>query len=895
MDSNCSQHQSTPSNLSQPGAWEAHDLWTMISESIKDFAIFTTDLERRVTSWNAGAQAILGYTEEQIINQLADSIFTPEDRLAGAPGQEQQKALNEGKAEDERWHLRQDGSRFWASGMVRPLKDKNGTNIGLVKVMRDLTTQKQTEDSLLQSQKQTVDILESTTDAFYALDEDFRFTYVNQRAARLWGRDRDSLIGRHYWTEFPDAVGSESYHKHYQAVKEGKPIHYETISLLLEAWIDVLIYPGSQGGLSVFFRDVTQRKQAEEVLRLSEQRLQQVLSIQTVGVIYFSLGGDITDANEAFQRMSGYAKDDFVRGRVRWDELTPPEFMPVTQIAQQEYRTRGENTPYQKQYIRPDGSRWWGLFAGKRLYEDEYVEFVLDITPEKEAEQALLLSQQRFDLLSKATQDAIWDWNLLTDEIWWNEGFNELFGYQNQAIEPTSISWSGRVHPDDVERVVGGIHQVIDQGGKHWSAEYRFRRQDGSYAIVHDRSYTLYDQSGKPYRMLGSMQDITRRKESEVTLIQSEERFRTLASSIDQLAWIAGADGWIHWYNDRWYAYTGTTIEQMQGWGWQAVHHPEHLDRVVEFVQEAWRGNQPWELTFPLRDRHGQYRWFLTRVYPVKDHAGRVLQWVGTNTDIDAHKQAEELLEQKVRERTGALEAKTRELEEFTYVSHHDLKEPIRKIQIFSQLIRSESGEQLSDTSRHHLERVIQSANRMNEALRDVLRYASLSQPEHFEVVDLNQVLRAVLDDLELVIGETKAQLEVSSLPTLEASAYQMHQLFYNLLANALKFTATDQPPHIRITCQQVRGNEILSEPLTNRLFYQIAVSDQGIGFDPHQADKLFGMFQRLHGKSQYEGTGVGLALVRKVVLNHGGRVWAEGMPGQGATFYVRIPASQYR
>ncbi|HZH01867.1 MAG TPA: PAS domain-containing protein, partial [Flavisolibacter sp.] len=147
-------------------------------------------------------------------------------------------------------------------------------------------------------------------------------------------------------------------------------------------------------------------------------------------------------------------------------------------------------------------------------------------------------------------------------------------------------------------------------------------------------------------------EQVTARKKVE----ESEQRFRTLANSISQLAWIADADGWIYWYNNRWYEYTGTTLEEMQGWGWEKVHHPEHIERVVSFVKEAWKKNEPFELTFPLRGDNGQYRWFLTRAYPVLDGDGKILQWIGTNTEIDEQKQLEASLEEKVRTRTTELE-----------------------------------------------------------------------------------------------------------------------------------------------------------------------------------------------------------------------------------------------
>jgi PAS domain S-box-containing protein len=152
----------------------------------------------------------------------------------------------------------------------------------------------------------------------------------------------------------------------------------------------------------------------------------------------------------------------------------------------------------------------------------------------------------------------------------------------------------------------------------------------------------LYDTAGNAIRMLGSMQDITERKQFETTLKESEERFRSFADNITNLAWIADGEGWIYWYNQRWYHYTGTTLDEMQGWGWEKVHHPDHIGHVMAFVKEAWKRDEPLELTFPLRRHDGVYRWFLTRAVPVKNEAGTIYRWIGTNTDIHEQKMAED-------------------------------------------------------------------------------------------------------------------------------------------------------------------------------------------------------------------------------------------------------------
>lgn len=216
-----------------------------------------------------------------------------------------------------------------------------------------------------------------------------------------------------------------------------------------------------------------------------------------------------------------------------------------------------------------------------------------------EAEKALRQSNQRFDLVSKATQDAIWDWNLLTDEIWWNEGFKELFGYRAEEIEPTIESWYNRVHPNDKDRVINGIHEVIDNGRKKWAAEYRFRRKDGSYATVFDRGYALHDEQGHPCRMLGSMQDITERKEAEEALRKSKERLQKAVSIGTVGVIFFDLEGTIHDANAAFERMSGYSREDFRSGRvrWDEVTPPEFMEVTLKSREEflaKWE-NTPYE------------------------------------------------------------------------------------------------------------------------------------------------------------------------------------------------------------------------------------------------------------------------------------------------------------
>ncbi|MEP0914517.1 PAS domain S-box protein [Leptolyngbya sp. GB1-A1] len=217
---------------------------------------------------------------------------------------------------------------------------------------------------------------------------------------------------------------------------------------------------------------------------------------------------------------------------------------------------------------------------------------------------------------------------------WVSPTFERLLGWKPDEI--TSRPWTDFVHPDDINPSVLETDSLFS-GNETLAFENRYRHKDGSYRWLLWRAKPQLEEQV----IYGAAIDITDRKLAEVALRESEEHFRTLADNISQFAWMADANGWIFWYNRRWFEYTGTTLEQMQGWGWQQVHHPDYVDRVVKYVRRCFETGEHWEDTFPLRSKDGEYRWFLSRAIPIRDEAGTVLRWFGTNTDITDHKQAE--------------------------------------------------------------------------------------------------------------------------------------------------------------------------------------------------------------------------------------------------------------
>ncbi|MFL5331101.1 MAG: PAS domain-containing protein [Gemmataceae bacterium] len=441
----------------------------------------------------------------------------------------------------------------------------------------------------------------------------------------------------------------------------------------------------------------------------------------------------------------------------------------------------------------------------------------------------------------------------------------------------------------------------------------------GEAPVWQSSYYPVRDAGGTIIGIGFVTRNITERVRDEQRLKQSEERFRVLAETLPQIVWVTRPDGFLEFVNRRWSDYTGISVIDSYGTGWFTSLHKDDRPGAEGAWRQSLESGEPYEFEFRLRRADGTYRWFLGRAIPIRDEAGRPTRWFGTCTDIHGQKQAKEELEQMVRERTGELQQvvstlydeaqererateklrlateelsrSNRELEQFAYVASHDLQEPLRKIQAFGDRLQSRYKDRLDEQGQDYLLRMLNSAVRMRRLINDLLEFSRVTTKGHpFEIVDLNSVVADVLMDLEERITTTGAQLDIASLPTISADLVQMRQLFQNLLANALKFHKPGVPPSVSVRYQRVAHEGSADGQAWD---HRIEVADKGIGFDEAYAGRLFQVFQRLHGRAEYEGTGIGLAVCRKIVERHGGTITARGRPSEGATFTITLPVRE--
>ena len=444
----------------------------------------------------------------------------------------------------------------------------------------------------------------------------------------------------------------------------------------------------------------------------------------------------------------------------------------------------------------------------------------------------------------------------------------------------------GLGHPDDLAVINAGLEQMINENSdRTFMAEFRMKDKTGEYRWL--RSYLVVfnrDENGRPVEVLGQVYEVSKEKEL-VQAVADREKQLLEAQSIAKL----GSYDWNLETGKSEYTPELRNIFETDGsQDYEQVLsrvHPDDRERVRQCLAEAREaGLFECEYRYCI---HGKEKVLWVKGI-VEYEDGVPKRMIGTVQDITERKRIEESLVEK----TIALQKSNASLQEFASVASHDLKEPLRKIVTFSDLLMEAGGEQMPAQGKVYLQKIVDSANRMKALIDDILAYSSLSGEEKKEKVSLYKLVQEVLSTLEISIREKGAQVVVSPLP--EASVYplQIMQLFQNLLSNALKFSKKDQPLIIQISHAHRKPSQINSYPVQKAPRYlQIDVADNGIGFSNDSAEKIFGLFNRLHSKSQFEGTGLGLAICRKVAENHGGTIYARSKPDEGAVFTILLPA----
>lgn len=527
--------------------------------------------------------------------------------------------------------------------------------------------------------------------------------------------------------------------------------------------------------------------------------------------------------------------------------------------------------------------------------------------PREEAEDALRLSEERLQLAVDIAQMGTFEIDLRTDAVRVNDVGREIYGWS--AETPLTFSFvQSHFHPEDRDEVMRRVQAALDpEGSGEFAVEQRIFRTTGEERWIRVRGRALFQDTAegrRAVRCFGTYVDVTDRTRVEQALRESEEHFRDLADNISQLAWITDRDGNVLWYNRRWFEYTGTTLEQVQGVGWQAVQHPDHLERVVTKFRRCLEAGTPWEDVFPLRGANGEYRWFLSRAMPIRREDGQVVRWLGTNTDITAQREAEQALrdrEERLAELNTALaaardEALAASSAKSTFLANmsHELRTPLNAIIGYAEMLREDVGHGFIEPAEllRDLERISSSGRHLLDLINQVLDFSKI-EANRIELADEEVDLARLLNEsVEAVAPQmsargNKAIVAACETERVRGDFLKLKQVLINLLSNAAKFTERGE---VRVECrvEQAEPGEMAGAART----LLIAVSDTGIGIAPDQLPFLFESFRQLDTSPtrRHGGTGLGLAISRKLVEVMGGRIEVHSVPGEGSRFTIHLP-----
>jgi len=426
---------------------------------------------------------------------------------------------------------------------------------------------------------------------------------------------------------------------------------------------------------------------------------------------------------------------------------------------------------------------------------------------------------------------------------------------------------------ETAKKIFEGFIKVYETGKPLRGGEWEIIKKDGTKGSYEFSASLIKDSEGRQIGFRGTSRDIAERKRMEEGLRASEERYRTLVETVPDVIFSLSADGSLTSLNPAFEKITGWSRAEWIGKSFHTILHPDDLARAADHLFNALSGKMSPIFELRVLCKSGRY---ITGEFIGAPHIkdGKVIEMIGFAREITDRKQAEEALKEKTEE----LARSNRELEQFAYVASHDLQEPLRTVTNFVQLLAQRYKGRFDSDADDFIDFAVGGAVRMWKLINDLLAYSRVGTRGHtFEPINCETILQGALDNLKVTIEESGAVVTHDSLPTVMADSLQLGQLFQNLVGNAIKFRG-DERPRIHLSASRNGGG------------WTFSVRDNGIGIAPEFAERIFIIFQRLHGPQKYPGTGIGLAICKKIVERHGGRIWVESEPEKGATFYFTLP-----
>ncbi|MGB9978374.1 PAS domain S-box protein [Methanobacterium sp.] len=900
--------------------------------------IIKMDKKGCITFFNKFAEKFFGFRKEEVIEKNVIGTIVPETESSG---RNLQKVINriikdpEAHINIENENITKEGKRVWVSWINKGIYNDNGEVAGILSIGTDITKSKKTEEELqkahknleLKVKKRTKEpnepndalrkeiqerkyveealvksrnfldkIINSIADPVFVKDSQHRWVLLNDAYCTLMGYSREELLGKSDYDFFPTREADVFWEKDEEVFQTGAENVNEEEFTDSEGNVHILVtkktlYTDISGEKYIVasIRDITERKQAENGLRSSEIKLKIAMDMAKLAYWEYDVNSDLFTFDDRFYKLYGTTADQEGGSKMSPEEYTQ-KFIPseeshmVMEEIAKALETDDPNFFGQIEHtiIGADGEKRFIIVRYGVIKDDKGRTIKTyganqDITEIRRVEEALYDSEEKFREIFNKANDMI-SLNLMNEDgmpgrfIEINEVGIKRLGYTKEEL--LNMSPVDIVAPDK-------RHEMPQNAARLW------KNRHATFEIVHvtkdgrripiEVNNHLIDYRGR-ITCLAISRDITRRKKSEEQLKQSE-------GSLSEAQRIAHIGNWnwdIKTNKLQWSAEIYRIFGLKPG-KFSATYddflkrvHPDDRDRVDNAVKEALTGKK-YSIDHRIILNDGSERVVHELAEVIFDENNNPVQMIGTVHDITERKKVEERLKETIEE----LERSNYELQQFAYITSHDLQEPLRTIASFTQLLERRYRGKLDSDADEFIEFIVDAAIRMKEMIQGLLEYSRVgTQKVEFKEVNMNTELDQALSNLHALINNNKAEITHDLLPKVLADQEQMVRVFQNLISNAIKFRKPDVLPRIHISCQIDKENNE----------YIFSVADNGIGIEKEYKNKIFEVFKRLHSMGKYEGTGIGLSVVKRIIEQYGGRIWVESELGKGSTFYFTLP-----
>jgi PAS domain S-box-containing protein len=873
--------------LAEESLRESEERYQLLLDGIRTYAVFMMDPFGQILSWNAGAEIIKGYKADEIIGRNFSCFFPPDDIERGRPEEVLRMTVASGRHEEQGMRVRKDGSRFLANITLTALRGPMGNLKGFSEFSHDLTESKE-------SGIRYRGLLEAAPDAMVVVDQDGKIVLLNLQAEKQFGYYRDELVGQQVANIIPEGFAE-------RLIADGTRTAAEALSQQIGTGIELigLRKDGSKFPVEIMLspleyaegvqvtaaiRNISVRKAAEEHLVQMEARYRGLLEAAPDAMVVVNHEGKIVLLNVRAEKQFGYHRDELLGQKVK--DIIPEGF--AERLLADGTRTAAEalsqqiGTGIELIGLRKDGSEFpieIMLSPLENVDGTLVTAAIRDISVRKAAEEHLVQMEARYRGLLEAAPDAMVVVNHEGKIVLLNVRAEKQFGYHRDELLGQKVKdiipegFAERLLADGTRTAAEALSQQIGTG-----IELIGLRKDGSEFPIEIMLSPLENVDGT--LVTAAIRDISVRKAAEEHLVQMEARYRGLLEAAPDAMVVVNHEGKIVLLNVRAEKQFGYHRDELLGQKVKDIIPEGFAERLLadgtRTAAEALSQQIGTGIELSGRRKDGTEFPIEIMLSPLENVDGILV--TAAIRDISERKEAEAHLVETV----GELKRSNDELQQFANVASHDLQEPLRMVASYTQLLAKRYNGRLDSDADEFIAYAVDGCNRMQGLIEDLLTFSRVgANPKALSEISSEASLNESLINLGVTVKESGAVVTYDPLPTIMVDDTQLALVFQNLIGNAIKYRGIEAP-RVHVSAKRKGGHG-----------WVFSVRDNGMGIDVQYFERIFVLFQRLHGRNEFKGTGIGLAICKKIVERWGGRIWVESKPEMGSTFYFSLPESE--